>query len=559
MKKILIVEDEAIVSLDMKNRLERMGYDVVGTADSSQETLELARDSQPDLVLMDIHIQGDIDGIETSVLLRKEMDIPVVFLTAYSDRSTMKRAQATGPFAYILKPFKDRELDITIEIALYRHQVEKELQAARGELELRVQQRTTELAQVNEQLRQEIAEHQRASAANAHLEEQLRQSQKMEGLGQLAGGIAHDFNNMLTIIKGYSELVLGSIDESATIYSDVQTIGEACQRATALTSKLLTFGRRQPMSPETFELNDTIRAGRNMLDRVIGEHFHMETTLHAEPLYVHADPTLFDQALINLVVNARDAMPDGGQIDITTEHRTLDTPRTSRFVNLTPGEYALLSVSDVGVGMDEEVIQRIFEPFYTTKQQGKGTGLGLSMVYSIIEQSKGQIDVRSEPGVGTTFDIYLPLCATPDATEATEATKRTVARTDQQRTVLVVEDEDVVRSLATRILSEYGFEVLTASSGAEALTLVKTHGSAIDLLLTDVVMAGMSGHQLAQKLSNLQPSIDILYMSGHGNEAVLHHGIEHDDMHFLQKPFSPQQLIDKVHEALAEGANAKSR
>ena len=228
MNRILIVEDEAIVSLDIQNRLQRLGYEVVGIADTGLEALELARDEQPDIVLMDIHIYGDIDGIETSRLIRKEIDVPVVFLTANSDKNTIQRAQETEPFAYVIKPFKDTELNSTIEIALHRHKLEKEL-------ETRVQERTAELARVNDQLRREVAESQRISKVNAELEQQLRQSQRMESLGQLAVGIAHDFNNMLTIIKGYSELVLGSIDQSAPLYDDVNMVREAAERATALT------------------------------------------------------------------------------------------------------------------------------------------------------------------------------------------------------------------------------------------------------------------------------------------------------------------------------------
>ena len=372
MNRILIVEDEAIVSLDIQNRLQRLGYEVVGIADTGLEALELARDEQPDIVLMDIHIYGDIDGIETSRLIRKEIDVPVVFLTANSDKNTIQRAQETEPFAYIIKPFKDTELNSTIEIALHRHKLEKEL-------ETRVQERTAELARVNDQLRREVAESQRISKVNAELEQQLRQSQRMESLGQLAGGIAHDFNNMLTIIKGYSELVLGSIDQSGPLYDDVNMVREAAERATALTGKLLTFGRRQPLDVTTFEINTTIRSALDMLRPLLGETVRIETELHPDPLFIHTDASLFDQVIINLSVNARDAMPAGGQINISTAICSVQTEQINRFINLSPGAYALISIRDTGIGMSEEILNRIFEPFYTTKNTGKGTGLGLAL------------------------------------------------------------------------------------------------------------------------------------------------------------------------------------
>jgi two-component system cell cycle sensor histidine kinase/response regulator CckA len=545
MNRILIVEDEAIVSLDIQNRLQRLGYEVVGIADTGLEALELARDEQPDIVLMDIHIYGDIDGIETSRLIRKEIDVPVVFLTANSDKNTIQRAQETEPFAYIIKPFKDTELNSTIEIALHRHKLEKEL-------ETRVQERTAELARVNDQLRREVAESQRISKVNAELEQQLRQSQRMESLGQLAGGIAHDFNNMLTIIKGYSELVLGSIDQSGPLYDDVNMVREAAERATALTSKLLTFGRRQPLDITTFEINTTIRSALDMLRPLLGETVRVETELHPDPLFIHTDASLFDQVIINLSVNARDAMPAGGQINISTAICSVQTEQINRFINLSPGAYALISIRDTGIGMSEEILNRIFEPFYTTKNTGKGTGLGLAMVYSIIQQSGGQIDVHSAPDKGTNFEVYLPLADDQEATIAQKEPILSTAQAVSHGTVLLAEDEQVVRDLTARILTEVGFEVLSADGGHQAVALAQQHDGPIDLLLTDVVMADINGCELARQISQRIPSIPVVFMSGHSRASLAQYGVQQEEFAFLQKPFSPQTLIDAVNEALSK-------
>lgn len=551
MANILVVEDEGIVSLDIENRLLRMGYGVTGIADSSDSALELARKDPPDLVLMDIHIHGDVDGIETAARMRSEVDVPVVFLTAYSDEKTMERAKATAPFAYVLKPFKDRELNSTIEIALYRHSVERELRTAREELEERVNERTAELAQVNEQLRREIAEHKRDNQDKNLLEEQLRQSQKMDVLGQLAGGVAHDFNNMLTIIKGYSELVLSTISQEEPFYDDIRAIRDAGERAAALTSKLLTFGRRQPLEATTFDLNSAVSAAQDMLQRVIGEHVLIDVQLHPTSLFVHTDSGLFDQILVNLSVNARDAMPQGGQIAIRTEQLALDAPLTNRFVHLEPGTYVLLSVGDTGTGMDDGTLNRIFEPFFTTKGRGKGTGLGLAMVYSVVKQSGGQIDVHSKPNEGTTFTIYLPLSEISPPDDLLDADAPSTHGGQKNGTVMVVEDEDIVRNLARRVLGDHGFDVLEASRGDEALALSELHNGTIDLLLTDVVMPEMNGPELAQHLSKQRPAMRTIYMSGYTQSELLRHGVEEDNVIFLQKPFSPQGLIDKVNTTLS--------
>lgn len=553
MTNILIVEDESIVGLDIQKRLERMGYDVSAVVASGEAALTSARKIRPGLVLMDIHIQGDMDGVETAARIRHQMDIPIVFLTAYSDENTLERAKATEPYAYVLKPFKDRELKTTIEIALYRHSIERELQQARDHLEVRVEERTAELARVNAELKGEIEQRQRVDKANTLLEEQLRQSQKMEALGQLAGGVAHDFNNMLTIITGYSELVLGCINEKEPLYNDLKAIKEAGERAAVLTSQLLTFGRRQALEYTVIDLNTAVGTAHGMLQRMIGEDICFEIARHPGALFVRTDSGQFDQVLVNLVVNARDAMPLGGNLRIETIDIELEQPLTNRFVHLTPGHYAQLRIIDTGKGMDAPMLNRIFEPFFTTKSKGKGTGLGLAMVYSIVNQSDGQIDVESTPGQGTTFSIYLPLSKTQPKIEPKTKTPRRKSLQPISGTILLVEDEDVVRNLAHRVLRDNGFDVLEARKGEEALVLAELHNGAIDLLLTDVVMPEMSGHQLAQHLGPQRPNMRILYMSGYTNDDVLRYGIHQGHVPFLQKPFGPDDLVSKVHQVLNEG------
>jgi two-component system cell cycle sensor histidine kinase/response regulator CckA len=381
-----------------------------------------------------------------------------------------------------------------------------------------------------------------------HLEDQLRQSQKLEGIGQLAGGIAHDFNNLLTAINGYSSLALQRIEGNASVKTYLEEIKKAGDRAANLTRQLLAFGRKQILQPLPLSLNDIVTDMSKMLQRLIGEDIQLSAKLTTDLKRVKADPGQIEQVLVNLIVNARDAMPQGGKLTIETANTELDREYASTHVGVHPGAYVVLAVSDTGTGMDEHVRQQIFEPFFTTKEKGKGTGLGLSTVYGIVKQSGGNIWVYSEPNHGTTFKVYLPaLASTPKSSEV-KAVESPIPGGSE--TVLLVEDEEVVRGLARQILEEAGYRVLVAPQGEEAIRLCIEHAKEIHLLLTDVVMPGAGGKEVADRLASLRPGIKVLFMSGYTDEAIVHHGVLDPNVKFIQKPFSPAALARKVREVL---------
>ena len=380
------------------------------------------------------------------------------------------------------------------------------------------------------------------------LEEQLRQSQKMEAIGQLAGGVAHDFNNLLTAINGYSSLALQRTNEREPIKGYLEEIKKAGDRAANLTRQLLAFGRKQMLQPVALSLNDVVADLNKMLRRLIGEDVRLTAKFDPALKKIKADAGQIEQVIVNLVVNARDAMPHGGSLTIETSNFEVDGHYASNHVGVRPGSYAMLAVSDTGVGMDDETRARIFEPFFTTKEKGKGTGLGLSTVYGIVKQSGGNIWVYSEPNHGTVFKVYLPQLR--NASEPTEtATVETPAPRGSE-TILLVEDEDVVRSLAQEVLEDAGYRVLSVGGGSEALRLFQESAERIDLLLTDVVMPEMSGKELAERLADLRPAMRVLFMSGYTDEAIVHHGIVDSDVQFIQKPFSPASLAKKIREVL---------
>ena len=379
------------------------------------------------------------------------------------------------------------------------------------------------------------------------LEEQLRQSQKMEAVGRLAGGVAHDFNNLLTVIKGYSELVLDDLDNADPLRHEVDEIKKAADRAATLTRQLLAFSRQQVLAPKVLDLNVVVHNMDKLVHRLLGEDIDLFTVLEPGLGRVKADPGQVEQVIMNLAVNARDAMPQGGKLTIETSNIDLDETYARDHVSVKPGRYVMIAVSDTGTGMPEKVKSRIFEPFFTTKEVGKGTGLGLSTVYGIIKQSGGYIWVYSEVGRGSTFKVYLPRVDAPAEVPISRSPQP--ARRGSE-TVLLVEDEDGVRALMRQVMHKHGYNVLEARHGGEALLICERHQGKIDMLLTDVVLQQMSGRELAERLLKLRPEMKVLYVSGYADDAIVHHGVLTAGMSFLQKPFTTEALARKIRYVL---------
>ncbi len=381
-----------------------------------------------------------------------------------------------------------------------------------------------------------------------HLEEQFRQSQKMEAVGRLAGGVAHDFNNLLTIVTGYSEMLLGHFRESDPLYGYIEQIRKAGERATSLTRQLLAFSRKQMLVPHVLDLNSLLTEMEKMLSRLIGEDINLKVAAAENLWRVKVDPGQMEQVVMNLAVNARDAMPQGGALTIETANVERDEAYAACHPGIRAGDYVMLAVTDTGIGMDEATRVRIFEPFFTTKGPEKGTGLGLATVYGIIKQSGGRIDVASEPGIGTTFNIYLPRADEELTKNKLQISNSAPARGNE--TVLLIEDEPGVRTLARLILSRSGYRILEAQNGGEAVLICQSHQGPIDIMVSDVVMPNMSGHELAGRLSPLRPEMKVLYLSGYSDGAIVHHGLIDPETPFLQKPFTTEALSRKVREVL---------
>jgi PAS domain S-box-containing protein len=800
--RVLIVEDERIVALDMQSQLQNMGYAVQEIVSYGEDAVHRVAAGRPDLVLMDIHLKGEMDGIEAAHRIRTQFDIPVIYLTAFADQDTLDRAKLTAPFGYVLKPFEERELRATIEMALYRHRAERELQAYAARLEKANRQlalvnwivtasadgqephyilQTTcrELAQIlnvphavavlldedrataqvvgeflvdgqtqalgahirvaatpliqdllerreplviddlqkdlrlapfcgfmrqsgtfsllilplimNDQVAgalglvgkqgqlfaaEEIelaqmvagqlsaalarawlaAEHKRLSAAleqaaegviitdaeggivyanrafeqitgylaaevlgevprvlkssvqeaDAHQElqatiqggqtwqgrlvnrrkdgstydaditvapvyngngqlvnyvsiqrdvteelereGQYRQALKMEAVGRLASGIAHDFNNLLTAINGYAALLEMELSPADAHYDMVKRILVAGERAADLTRQLLTFSRKQSVEPLVVNLDTIIAEMRGILTRAVGEHIAFDTRLANDLWSIKVDPVQMERVIVNLAVNARDAMPNGGQLTIETANVTLDEASASFDLVAQPGEYVLLAIRDTGIGMSREVQSHLFEPFFTTKEIGKGTGLGLATVYGIVKQNGGTIRVDTGEGRGTAFEVYLPR-AQEEASSAGNQPEQARTRPGR-KTILLVEDNEQVSALMRWVLAGQGYVLLEAHNGQEAGQLAAGHQGAIDLLVTDVVMPGMNGVAAAELLSESRPGLKVLFISGYADDVLARHGLLEDEVAFLHKPFTPNELTLKVRSVL---------
>jgi two-component system, cell cycle sensor histidine kinase and response regulator CckA len=394
----------------------------------------------------------------------------------------------------------------------------------------------------------EISARKRAEEEREKLQVQLIQAQKMESVGRLAGGVAHDFNNMLSVIIGHCELALRGLESGHPLYAGLQNIRMAAERSADLTRQLLAFARKQTVAPKVLDINTTVAGMLEMLRRLIGEDIDLVWQPGSSPGQVHIDPSQLDQILVNLFVNARDAIGDTGKVTIETDVVTIDERYRADHVEAVPGTYVLLAVSDDGCGMDAATLSHLFEPFFTTKEMGKGTGLGLATVYGIVKQNKGFINVYSEPGQGTTFKIYLPCHDAGPVSSVEEAAGQAATGSE---TILLVEDEPMILEMATAMLERLGYTVLAASDPAQAIRLAGEHDGAIQLLMTDVVMPEMNGRLLANQLRPLLPGLRCLFMSGYTANVIAHHGVLDEGVHFIQKPFTLQALAAKIREALA--------
>jgi signal transduction histidine kinase len=569
---ILLVDDRTENLLALEAMLEALGHHLV-TASSGEEALKHVLQEDFALILLDVQMPG-MDGFETAELIRgrqRSQHIPIIFLTAVntSDRHIF-RGYLAGAVDYLLKPivpeillskimvFVDLHektnqvkqqasaLAASVEMLEYqveeRRRTEKALRQARDELEARVRERTANLAAANEALRAEIAERQR-------LEAQLLQTQKMESIGRLAGGVAHDFNNLLTAITGYTELALAAPNDQDQVRHDLREIQKATERATALTRQLLAFARKQIIKPQVIDLGELIGNIEDLLRRLIGEDIELDIHVGSAQERIKADPGQIEQLLVNLAVNARDAMPEGGTLTIETANTTLSTDDLPIFTGAVPESgLVVLSVSDTGTGISPEAQEHLFEPFFTTKEPGKGTGLGLATCYGIITQHNGQIACSSEVDHGTTFKIYLPRVAEDPVARIFDNEDRTLPHGSE--VILLVEDETAVRELAARALRQLGYTILEAANGEQALQLVEANGVLPQLLLTDVIMPRMSGWLLAERLSALRPEMKVLFISGYSDKIVTHDRRLQNGVALLEKPFSPASLARKVRKVL---------
>ncbi len=512
---ILIVEDSAADAELLERELRRAKIHFTSRrVDTKEAFVRALRDFQPAIVLSDYNLP-QFSGPEALRLIKETgSSAPFILVTGSLTEEVAVDCMKEGAHDYILKTSLTR-LPSAVQSALEKVKT--------------------------------LEEKIRAEEALRLSEEQLRMSQKLEAVGQLAGGVAHDFNNLLTVISGYSELVLNRLSARDDNRPKIEEIKRAAERASTLTRQLLAFSRKQVLQPKLFDLNHLVTDMSKMLRRLIGENIEMTTIIGPETP-INADPGQIEQVLMNLVVNARDAMPNGGRLTVETARVEIDEAYASTHLSVQPGPYVLLAVTDTGGGMDAEIRKHIFEPFFTTKEQGKGTGLGLSTVYGIVKQSGGNIWLYSEPGQGTVFKVYLP-AATDVEVQATAATDR-VELPRGTETILIVEDEPQIRHLAFDCLAYCGYDVLSASNGLEALQLIERLQRPIDLILTDIVMPKLGGRELSERMNALQPSAKVLFMSGYTNDSVVNHGILDGATWFIQKPFTLESLGRRVREVL---------
>jgi len=533
MQKILAIDDKLDNLITISALLKNLMPDItVITAKSGMEGLLKAKTEQPDAILLDVKMP-DMDGFETCRRLMADENInriPVIMITAIkTDAQSRIKGLEVGANTFLAKPIDEYELISQIKVALRIKKAEDTLRKKRDSLEHIVAERTAEREKI---------------------QAQLMQSQKMESIGRLAGGVAHDLNNMLGVIIGHTELAMDIIDNSNPVYEDLEEIRKAAERSANLTRQLLAFARKQIISPKIIDLNRTVKDMLKMLERIIGEDIELKWQPQDDLWSIKIDPSQIDQILANLCVNARDAIKNVGTLTIKTENIFVDQTFCSKHTEFVSGEYVLLSVNDNGSGIDKKIMEHIFEPFFTTKEVGKGTGLGLSTIYGIVKQNNGIIDVKSTLGEGSTFNIYLPRYIDKNQQMQNELIKGEESTTIGHETILLVEDEPSILKLTKMMLEKQGYTVLAASRPCEAIDIAQKHHGKIHLLMTDVVMPEMNGRDLARTILSIYPDIKRLFMSGYTADVIAHQGVLDAGVHFIQKPFSKQDLSRKIKETL---------
>lgn len=513
--RLLIVEDSNDDTQLLLRTLEEGGYDPVWQQVDDGKAMSAALDEHSwDLVLSDANMPRFSATGALEVLQRAELDLPFIVVSGHIGQEQAVALMKAGASDYVRKDNLPRLIPV----------VQRELQEAAVRKE------------------------------RNRLEARLRQAEKMEYVGQLAGGIAHDFNNLLTVVTGYAGLILGRLDADDPLRADVKLIRQAGKKAADLTRQLLAFGRRQILQPRVLDLNQVVSDFEGFLRRTIPENVEILTVLDPELGLVRADPGQIEQVLLNLAINARDAMPKGGKLTIETGNVELDgaySDPDNRQSVVTPGPYVMLAVTDTGKGMDEGVMSQLFEPFFTTKEKREGTGLGLATTYGIVRQSGGHIWAYSEPDKGATFKVYLP--RVEGAVVVPGPDDSTVVSNGGTECLLVVEDNEMVRGLAVRALEDHGYRVLAAEHPEEALRICADHEGRIDLLVTDVVMPGLSGVDLAARIEEMRPGVKTLYISGYAYTGLLRAGQTEAGIEFLSKPFSAGALARKARDVLDRG------
>jgi signal transduction histidine kinase len=520
-RRVLVVEDNEADQLVVRHALGRArGRFHISFARRFAEAEELLTKSDFDAILLDLSLP-DSDKDQTLPAMRDAAPhLPIIVVTGLADERYGLSALEHGAQDYLLKKdlIVEPMLERSLRYAIARHDAEVDLLKTR---------------------------------------EQLLKAQKMESIGRLAGGVAHDLNNILTAIFSFGQFVAEKLEPQSPAAEDMEEVMLAARRAERLTSQLLAFSRRRTVEPRIVDVNEVINDLERMLRRILGEHIDMRIRLDTEPTTVLIDPTAFEQVLMNLVVNARDAMPSGGVLTVETGSKTLSEADVLHRGGEGPvGKYAFLVVSDTGIGMSREVQEQIFDPFFSTKSGTEGTGLGLSTCYGIIKQAGGFTSVYSEVGTGTTFRVYLPQS---EGEVSVLPTRVPVEDETGDETILVVEDDPLVRKSTVRVLRGLGYQVVDAASGKEALELVRTSDDTIDLLVTDVVMPEMNGKRLAWKLGRRLPTLKVLFMSGYTANVIVHHGILDSDVALMHKPFSPSDLAQRVREVLDTPAHFARR